>query len=315
MVQKRVGAYDGDARATSGRSSAWLEHRVWDAEVAGSNPAAPIWSQTAEETSFSSATSQIRRVPHPACAATGIRASERRARIAALAASLAALAVGLAPAAEANGARPTPLAAYYPSDPLPTIVRHLDGAGFPCLRSSTSATTPLSRDTVSGRLPWTGRPARSPPSAAAARRSGRSPRARYGIAAESRARRREARDDRPARSGRLDALHGRRAPRVGALARALGHRARPALSRSPPFRIRRGYIAAWQFDEILDRGSRPRRASLPRLHPRDLYGLYEGREAGRMVRAPPPARLGFQPRMTDGRPLAPVAQRIRARDF
>ena len=57
MVQKRVGAYDRDARATSGRSSAWLEHRVWDAEVAGSNPAAPIWSQTAEETSFSSATS------------------------------------------------------------------------------------------------------------------------------------------------------------------------------------------------------------------------------------------------------------------
>ena len=285
MVQKRVGAYDGDARATSGRSSAWLEHRVWDAEVAGSNPAAPIWSQTAEETSFSSATSydppgsppRLRGDGSPSLGEArpdrGPRGIARRPR--------------RRPRARRRGQRgsPDPARGLLPLRPL------ADDRQAPrrCGLSLSS-------------LVYFGNYSAQPRHGVRALAMDRSP---SKIAAESRARRREARDDRPARSCRLDALHGRRAPRVGALVRALGHRARPALSRSPPFRIRRGDIAAWQFDEILDRGSRPRRVSLPRLHPRDLYGLYEGREAGRMVRAPPPARLGFQPRMTDGRPPGP----------
>ena len=275
MVQKRVGAYDGKARTTSGRSSAWLEHRVWDAEVAGSNPAAPIWSQTLRRRASRSATSHDPPGSHATFPATGIRASEARP-------DRGPRGIARRPRRRPRGRRrgqrgsPTALVAYYPSDRLPPIVRHLDGAGFPCLRSSTSATTPLSRDTVSGRLPWTGRQ--------------RDRRQALPLGARSRNREhamgsppshahggREARDDRPARPGRLDALHGRRAPRVGALARALGHRARPALSRSPPFphppRGRRGL--AVRRDP--DRGGQPRRPSLPRLHPREPVRPHEGR--------------------------------------
>ena len=268
MVQTRVGAYDGNARATAGRSSAWLEHRVWDAEVAGSNPAAPIWSQTAEETSFSCRyfarsagfPPHVRGDGHPSL-------GSRRARIAALAASLVAVAVGLAPPPRpARSARPR----SWPTNPR-TACRRSSGTStaraFPRLRSPTGdarAAPPTTR----------------PPGQRALRRGG---------------------GDRAALSRRY--LVGLTPGYI--VTRSLGGNV-DRRSRDWVNRWRTDYIRArrrWTWPASASSTHAAQRPQLAdrRRDPR----ARRGRTAARMRLAPPPSRLRFQPRMADGRPPRP----------
>ncbi len=203
-----------------------------------------------------------------------------RAWLATVAALLAVVPVALAPAAaEAYRARPTALVAYYPSDRLPTIVRQLDGAGFP-----------------SSSLVYFGNYSAQPRHGARALARDRSPSEiagqRYRWApilqiAEStlwdRRRVTRAEDERLATTDQND-LTGSMPSLAGVLRGSertrvrwgteLGRRFRDRL-RS---RIREGEVAAWQFDEILTevagrdgRGYRDFTRGI-------LYGLYEGRE-------------------------------------
>ena len=197
-----------------------------------------------------------------------------------LAASLAVLSVALAPAtAEAYRARPTALVAYYPSDRLPTIVRHLDGAGFP-----SSSLVYFGNYSAQPRHGARSLARDRSPSEIAGERYGYAPilqiaestlwdRRRVTRAEAEKLARTDQRDPKGSMPSIAGVLRGSERTRVR-WGTELGRRFRDRF-RS---RIREGEVEAWQFDEILTEvaGSSGRRY-------RDftrgiLFGLYEGRQ-------------------------------------
>ena len=202
----------------------------------------------------------------------------RRARLAILAATLAALALTPA-AAEAYGARPTALVAYYPSERLPVIVRSLDGAGFP-------STALVYFGNYSAQPRYGARLATSPsPAEIAGERYRYAPILQVGESTLWDRRRVTRQEAETLAATDQDDLTGSMPSLAGVLRGSERTRVRWGTELGRRFRdrfrarIRDGEpVAAWQFDEILTEvaGSGGRRY-------RDftrgiLFGLYEGRE-------------------------------------